>query len=177
MTGLGVGALQIIPQVLGGVSGTGGLFALIVSAGTVDQQLTNVDTTVNFDTDSVSAFGPIRRVGNVFTIDAPGTYLAIYEPQVLQQKNNNVTSAWVVKNGVAVPGSASIFEAAAIGDNNVLSVTFAGNVAQGDQFTFHATTSQSVGSSLNAIPPAPPVPQVVAVQVIILGFKTGSSPF
>lgn len=171
MRGRGVGAIQLVPAPAGGFANTGGLFAFMGAGLTVTQNLTNVDQEVNFDFTSAGSFGSIARAGNDFTVGANGTYVFIFEPQVRQLKNNNVSSFWVTRNGVAVPGTGADYEAAAIGDSNVVSLTMAGVLTLGDVVQLHAMTSQSVGSDLEATAAAPPKPSVLAVNLVILGFK------
>jgi len=172
----GIGGLQIIPNPTGGITSSGGLMSVFVASATISQQLTNVPAIINFDLDASGNFGYMTRTGNAFNVVVGGTYLAIFEPQVSQQKNNNVTSFWINKNGVAVPNSAAIYEAAAIGDNNVVSLTFSGVLQPGDVLTFSGLTSVVVGSQLLASPAAPPVPSIAAAQVVIQGFRTGTTP-
>jgi hypothetical protein len=150
----------------------GGLVTLLVSAANVTQQLTNVDTTVAFNVDSSGSFGSMKRVGNTFSSNLRETYVFIFEPQVRQDKNNNVTNFWVNINGTAVQGTGVTYETTAINDSNVVSLTFAGILAPGDVVTFHAITSIIVGSTLLATAAAPPVPNITAVRVTILGYKT-----
>ena len=150
----------------------GGLVSLLLSIANVTQQLTNVDTIINFQADSAGSFGNIIRTGNTFTTSVRGTYIVLFEPQIRQDKNNNVTTFWVNLNGVAIPGSGVVYEAAAIGDNNVVSVSFAGVLQAGDVLTFHAITNIVVGSTLLFTPAAAPAPSVTAAQVIITGYKT-----
>jgi hypothetical protein len=150
----------------------GGLVSLLLSVANVTQQLTNVDTIINFQVDNAGAFGNVTRTGNTFTTSVRGTYIILFEPQIRQDKNNNITKFWVDLNGVAIPGSGVVYEAAAIGDNNVISVSFAGVLKAGDVVTFHAITSIVVGSSLLFAPAVAPAPSVTAAQVIITGYKT-----
>ena len=172
----GIGGLQIIPNPTGGTAGTGGLMALLISAANVSQQLTNVDTTINFQVDNAGRFGYMKRTGNSFSSPVGGTYLMLLEPQIRQDKNNNITTFWANVNGVAVAGSGVVYEAAAAGDSNVVSVTFAGILQPNDVVTFHAICSVSVGSTLLFSPAAAPAPSVTAVQLIIQGFNTGATP-
>ena len=143
-----------------------------LSGANVSQQLTNTERTCNFNVDSAGSFGPVIRTGNVFTSTLRGTYVFNFEPQVRQDKNNNVTTFWVKLNGVAIQGSGVVYEAAATGDNNVVSVSYAGPLAPGDQITFHAITSIVAGATLLFTPAAAPKPSVTAIQLIITGYKT-----
>ena len=145
----------------------------IVALNSANQQLTNVEAAVIFNTTQAGGASTITRTGNTFTVHRKGVYLMFFEPQVRQDKNNNDTNFWVVKNGVAAPNSAVIYTAAAINDNNVVSVTFAGALLEGDSIELHAMTSLSLGSTLFGVVATPPIPAATSVLATMLAFNAG----
>ena len=163
--------IQIIPNLLGGPVGTGGIFGQLQCIATASQTLTNVDQQMLFDTTTAGGLGPVTRVGSDIHIAEDGGYVAFLEPQILQLKNNNATYAWLTVNGVSQPNSAALFSASSINDNGVLSVTFAGVLKAGDIIRCHVITSVSSGSQLQYIAAAPPRPAVAAISIIVLAFK------
>ena len=150
----------------------GGLNTLLISVANIDQQLTNVAADVKFNQDSAGSFGPMTRVGNTFVTTVRGTFLFLFEPQILQDANNNVTTFWITLNGVAVPGSGVVYEAAASGDSNVVSVSFAGVLQPNDVVSLRAITSNPNGATLKFTAAAAPKPSITAAQVIITGYQT-----
>ena len=150
----------------------GGLNTLLISVANIDQQLTNVAADVKFNQDSAGSFGPMTRVGNTFVTTVRGTFLFLFEPQILQNSNNNVTTFWITLNGVDAAGSGVVYEAAAAGDSNVVSVSFAGVLQPNDVITMQAITSNNNGATLKFTAAAAPKPSVTAAQVIITGYQT-----
>lgn len=145
----------------------------MLALATVDQPLTDVEAKIIFDTVTPGSYGNITKAGNDFTCVVGGSYIFILEPQVRQDKNNNVTGIWVKKNGVDVPWLGAVFETGNVNDNGVLSVTFAGPLQKGDVINFWGVTSLSLGSTLNAVAAVPPLPPMAACVLTILGFNTG----
>jgi hypothetical protein len=150
----------------------GGLNTLLISVATTDQQLTNAAATIHFDTDTAGSFGPMTRVGDTFVTTVRGTFIFLFEPQILQNANNNVTTFWITLNGVAVAGSGVVYEAAAQGDSNVVSVSFAGVLQPNDVVSLRGITSNNNGATLKYTAAIPPKPSITAVQVIITGYQT-----
>jgi hypothetical protein len=148
----------------------GGLIAVLVCSANANQALTNAPTVLNFDTNNVGPFGQISRSGTDIIIGVSGFYAFSFQPQLLQNTANQLTTFWARKNGVDVPSSGFRFRSTGNNDTLVQPWSVTASLVSGDIIRFVAQTSVALGSTLEATVAGGGIPAIPALRLDVRGY-------
>lgn len=144
---------------------SGNYVSILEAIATADQQISNTTNAITLDTTTISRGPGLTRSGPTVITSKAGAITMTVQAQIRQDQNNNLTTIFFVKNGVAIGTSGSRYSAAAANDQNVLFILFTDICAAGDTYQVQGITSVANGATLDYNAAAAPVPAVAAAIV------------